>query len=151
MGMKKRTSKVLLLAGTTALAPLAFASAQEQRLPDLVINVEDSYVNPGSCDKASPIASGRIAIKNIGNWRAGTGDTDADRQDKILQVYNPYSPDITVDYNQEQIEFNPTTFEISRRTGVPGLAPLDQRGMEFFVGVDKVKAGRMFTAPTGKS
>ena len=60
------------------------ASAQ----PDLVINVTDSFIQAGSCDTGSDLASGRIAIKNIGSSQAKMKNIERFTR-SMLVVYVP--------------------------------------------------------------
>ncbi len=95
--------------------------------PDLVININDSVINAGSCETNSPIASGRIAIKNQGDDPAALRVTERFTR-SMVAVYVPESIDL-----------------IDKKTERERLDPFDQEGVEFEVGAGIVKKGRLLS------
>lgn len=100
--------------------------------PDLVINVTDSEVRGVSCAKDSPLAAGRIAIKNIGTTRAVVKLLDRATR-SMLAVYVPENIDM-----------------IDKRTKGEQLDAFDQEGIQFEVGAGVDKRGRFFGNPPAR-
>ena len=75
--------------------------------PDLIINQKDSRIYAGSCLTSEPLASGRIAIKNIGTQIAKLEITETFRS--MLAVWVPENIDM-----------------IAKLTDRTSLKPLDQ-------------------------
>lgn len=97
--------------------------------PDLVINVADSIVRAGSCDRASELASGRIAIKNIGTTQAKMKILERVTR-SMLAVYVPENIDM-----------------VDKKTKSEQLDIFDQESMAFQVGKGVQKRGRFFGTP----
>lgn len=93
--------------------------------PDLIINEKDSRIYSGSCQTSEPLATGRIAIKNIGTNVAKLELTETFRS--MLAVWVPENIDM-----------------IAKITDRSSLKPLDQEGLAFQVGKGVVKKGRFF-------
>ncbi len=93
--------------------------------PDLIINQKDSRIYAGSCLTSEPLASGRIAIKNIGTQIAKLEITETFRS--MLAVWVPENIDM-----------------IAKLTDRTSLKPLDQEGLAFEVGKGVLKKGRFF-------
>ncbi len=93
--------------------------------PDLIINETDSRIYAGSCLTSEPLASGRIAIKNIGTQNAKLEITETFRS--MLAVWVPENIDM-----------------IAKITDRSNLKPLDQEGLAFEVGKGVLKKGRFF-------
>lgn len=122
--LKRAKMKCLLwggLATTVSLFGIGFAHAQ----PDLIINEKDSRIYAGSCLTSEPLASGRIAIKNIGTEMAQLAVTETFRS--MLAVWVPENIDM-----------------IAKITDRTSLKPLDQEGLAFEVGKGVLKKGRFF-------
>lgn len=117
----------------TAGAMLALSQTPALAEADLVINVQDSVVQAGSCETSSPLATGRIAIKNQGTDTASLGVTQRFTR-SMLAVYVPENIDM-----------------IDKRTEREKLDPYDQEGVEFEVGAGVVKKGRSFGVPSNVS
>lgn len=109
---------------TTSAAQQAWAA------PDLIINVQDSRITPGTCDESSPIVTGRIAIKNAGDDTAALRVTERFTR-SMLAVYVPHNIDM-----------------IDKKSERQKLEPYDQQGISFEVGAGVVKKGRRFSAYT---
>lgn len=116
---------------TTAILCSAFALAPSQASaePDLIINVQDSTIRPGSCETASSLVSGRIAIKNKGEESAALRVTERFTR-SMLAVYVPENIDM-----------------IAKKTEREKLDPFDQEGIEFEIGAGVQKKGRNFGNP----
>ncbi len=113
-------SGILLLAGGAHTA-----GAQ----PDLVINVADSYIQAGGCDESSDLATGRIAIKNIGSSQAKMKNIERFTR-SMLVVYVPENVGM-----------------IDKKTKSESLDVFDQESINFAVGSDIAKRGRFFGTP----
>jgi len=118
-----------MMAGIAAFGVLAHKTAAYAEA-DLVINIKDSFVQAGSCETSSPLASGRIAIKNQGEDIAALGVTQRFAR-SMLAVYVPENIDM-----------------MDKRTEREKLDPFDQEGVEFEVGAGVVKKGRHFGPPS---
>ncbi len=95
--------------------------------PDLIINERDSRIYPGSCLTSEPLASGRIAIKNIGTENAKLDATETLTLRSMLAVWVPENIDM-----------------IDKITDRSTLKPLDQEGLAFEVAKGVLKKGRFF-------
>jgi hypothetical protein len=104
-----------------SLTSAAPANAQ----PDLVINEKDSRIYAGSCLTSEPLASGRIAIKNIGTEAASFGLSETFRS--ILAVWVPENIDMIAKIKEKA-----------------NLKPLDQEGLAFELAKGVLKKGRFF-------
>lgn len=127
MKRERSLSKRGLILSTllVSLSALGVTSANAQ--PDLIINQKDSRVYAGSCLTSEPLASGRIAIKNIGTKTAKLEITEAFRS--MLAVWVPENIDM-----------------IDKITDRSSLKPLDQEGLAFELGKGVVKKGRFFVS-----
>ncbi len=105
------------------ISALSTTSANAQ--PDLIINEKDSRIYAGSCLTSEPLASGRIAIKNVGTQNAKLEITETFRS--MLAVWVPENIDM-----------------IAKITDRSNLKPLDQEGLAFEVGKGVLKKGRFF-------
>ena len=114
---------------SVVISAVCLSAGSAVAAPDLVINVRDSVINAGSCETNSPIASGRIAIKNQGSDAAALRVTERFTR-SMVAVYVPESIDL-----------------IDKKTERERLDPFDQEGVEFEVGNGVVKRGRLLTAP----
>ncbi len=119
----------LMLAGV--VVPLGGAQTALAQ-PDLVINVADSVVRAGSCDRASELASGRIAIKNIGTTQAKMKILERVTR-SMLAVYVPENIDM-----------------VDKKTKSEQLDIFDQESMAFQVGKGVQKRGRFFGTPPNR-
>ncbi|MFM1813362.1 MAG: hypothetical protein RLZ98_57 [Pseudomonadota bacterium] len=104
------------------------AFAQDAR-PDLIINVDDSVIRAGTCSTEGALATGRVAIKNIGNARASMKIQDRLTR-SMLAVFVPENIDMVAKVSKgEQLD------------------AFDQEGIEFSVGAGVEKRGRFFGDP----
>lgn len=110
------------------LVPLsALSNTSANARPDLIINEKDSRVFAGSCLTSEPLASGRIAIKNVGTDVAKLEITETFRS--MLAVWVPENIDM-----------------IDKITDRSVLKPLDQEGLAFEVAKGVQKKGRFFVS-----
>ena len=116
-----------------SFAALTAGSAPSWALSDLIINVEDSRIQPGSCDESSPLVTGRIAIKNQGEDAAALKVTERFTR-SLLAVYVPENIDM-----------------IDKKSQNRKLDPFDQEGIAFEIGSGIVKKGRQFGPPSATS
>lgn len=119
--MGKTKAYLAALAASFAILGAAEATAQ----PDLIINETDSRVYAGSCLTNEPLATGRIAIKNIGTQNAQLQVTETFRS--MLAVWVPENIDM-----------------VDKVTERSNLKPLDQEGLPFEVAKGVLKKGRFF-------
>ena len=119
----------IIFAVSLFVPAICLSASPTRAAPDLIINVNDSVINAGSCDTNSPIASGRIAIKNQGDDPAALRVTERFTR-SMVAVYVPESIDL-----------------IDKKTERERLDPFDQEGVEFEVGNGVVKRGRLLTPP----
>ncbi len=127
--MSRNTLKTIAAAcacGSALVVGSGFASATS----DLVINVEDSTIRPGSCDENSALVTGRIAIKNQGEDTAELKVTERFTR-SLLAVYVPENIDM-----------------IAKKSQRRKLDPFDQEGIAFEIGIGVVKKGRNFGIPS---
>ena len=127
---RERLTNLSSKSGPTILGGFAFAislmaTSPATAQPDLIINGKDSRIYSGSCLTSEPLASGRIAIKNIGSEVAKLEITEAFRS--MLAVWVPENIDM-----------------IAKITDRSSLKPLDQEGLAFEVGKGVLKKGRFF-------
>ncbi|GJM03736.1 MAG: hypothetical protein DHS20C08_22370 [Rhodomicrobium sp.] len=116
-------TKTYLAALATSFAIFGASSAIAQ--PDLIINEVDSRIYAGSCLTSEPLATGRIAIKNVGTQNAQLQVTETFRS--MLAVWVPENIDM-----------------IAKITERSSLKPLDQEGLPFEVAKGVLKKGRFF-------
>ena len=119
LGKRGLITTTLILTLNTAGIGQAYAQ------PDLIINAEDSRIYSGSCLTSEPLATGRIAIKNVGTEIAKLEITETFRS--MLAVWVPENIDM-----------------IAKITDRTSLKPLDQEGLAFEVGKGVLKKGRFF-------
>ncbi len=100
--------------------------------PDLVINVADSIVRAGSCDASADLASGRIAIKNIGTSQAK------------MKILERVTRSMLVVYVPENIGI------VDKKTKSEQLDVFDQESISFQVGSGVKKRGRFFGTPPNR-
>lgn len=110
-------------------ALLAGGSSTAWAKPDLVINVADSIVRAGSCDASADLASGRIAIKNIGSAPAK------------MKIIERVTRSMLVVYVPENVGM------IDKKIKSESLDVFDQESMTFEVGAGIAKRGRFFGTP----
>lgn len=118
-------SKKNFIAGSLFLSLTTLGAGPLSAQPDLIINGIDSRIYAGSCLTSEPLASGRIAIKNIGTEVAKMEITETFRS--MLAVWVPENIDM-----------------IAKITDRSSLKPLDQEGLAFQVGKGVLKKGRFF-------
>ncbi len=119
LGKRGLIASSLIVSLNTFGIELAYAQ------PDLIINAQDSRIYAGSCLTSEPLASGRIAIKNVGTEIAKLEITETFRS--MLAVWVPENIDM-----------------IAKITERKSLKPLDQEGLAFEVGKGVLKKGRFF-------
>lgn len=110
--------------------PVLAITAPAWSAADLIINVEDSRITPGSCDESSSLVTGRIAIKNAGEDTAAMKVTERFTR-SMLTVYVPENIDM-----------------IDKKSETRKLDPYDQDGIAFDIGAGIVKRGRQFGPPS---
>ena len=118
--------------GGLVIAISLFIASPAAAQPDLIINQKDSRIYAGSCLTSEPLASGRIAIKNIGTQIAKLEITETFRS--MLAVWVPENIDM-----------------IAKLTDRTSLKPLDQEGLAFEVGKGVLKKGRFFLSVSKNS
>ena len=111
---------------------LVFGPQTAMAQPDLVINVADSVVRAGSCDAGADLASGRIAIKNIGTSRAK------------MKILERVTRSMLVVYVPENIGV------VDKKTKSEQLDVFDQESISFQVGSGINKRGRFFGTPPNR-
>jgi len=110
---------------------LTLGSQSATAQPDLVINVTDSLVKAGACDKSSNLAFGRIAVKNIGTSKA-----------KMDSITRP----ILVIYVPENISMRDEKTRTDTLDAYD-LNAFDQESIAFQLGAGSNKRGRFFGTP----
>lgn len=115
--------RVALAAGITLL----LGGGAAQAGADLVVVQADSQVVFESCDRDKPLASGVIAIKNIGDSRAKLR----------LGVLTRYSRAMLAIYTPEHLDIIDNVLERSALDGG------DQEALKFSLGKNRLKRGRL--------
>ena len=123
--------KLSILASSLSVAlTLGMTSLHAQ--PDLIINQDDTRIFAGSCLTSEPLASGRIAIKNIGTAKASLTATEVATFRSMLAVWVPENIDMIAKITDRSI-----------------LKPLDQEGLSFELAKGVLKKGRFFLSVSG--
>ncbi|MEL6977453.1 MAG: peptidoglycan-binding protein [Pseudomonadota bacterium] len=113
--------------GATLGAAACLAPASAQAVADLVVVREASSVVFQSCDRGQPLATGQIAIKNVGDSRAKLR----------LGVLTRYTRSLLAVYVPEHLDIIDNARELS------ALDAQDQESIRFSLGANKVKRGRL--------
>lgn len=113
------------VAALGAVACLAYGASAAAK-PDLVIVERDSTLNIVSCEKNQPLATGLIAIKNIGDARAKMP----------LGVLSRFSRSMLAVYVPEHLDLIDNGYERS------AMDPQDQESIRIEIGKGKAKLGR---------
>lgn len=122
-----RAGLICVCAAVSGLGMAALAGGSAWAKSDLVIVKDDSDVTFGGCGVTQPLASGRIAVRNIGDQRATLELGALTRFTRsMLAVYEPHNPDM-VDLAKEHTV----------------LDPKEQQTIAFTVGAGVVKKGRL--------
>ncbi len=151
MGPKNTTALTALLFAIGSFGAVPEAQAQphpdcsrggQLLYPNLIVNREDWRLDTVSCQTNQPLATGFVAIKNIGACPAQFDESRRGERrglttpdDNWVKIYNPYNLDLT------------TPSLPGTATPLPSLSVLDQRGFRFEVGDGQTKRGRNFTNP----
>lgn len=162
-----KSTYLTLGASTCAFALFAFGSSayaqsaatvdcSKQACPDLVINLEDSFAfdpdSPPSCRARDALATGYVAIKNVGTRSAVLGNTSAAAatatilgvagQSSWLAIYNPYNPDMRTENITDGVTgADRNLFSTDR------LDPYDQKGFRYAFARDTRKDLRAYSSP----
>lgn len=131
MKPERFTVKKITMTAAIMTAAITLTATKLYAKPDLVINQTDTRIYAGSCLTSEPLATGRIAIKNIGTQAAQLQITETFRS--MLAVWVPENIDM-----------------IAKLTDRASLKPLDQEGLSFELAKGVLKKGRFFFSVSGK-
>lgn len=134
MKSERFTIKKLTIAAASIAAALMIGMTSLYAQPDLIINQDDTRIYAGSCLTSEPLASGRIAIKNIGSAEAKLSASEVATFRSMLAVWVPENIDM-----------------IAKITDRSTLKPLDQEGLSFELAKGVLKKGRFFLSVSGDS
>ena len=139
MGTHTRNYKLALYALGAGFLCSA-GSVPALALPDLVITTDSRIPLQGSCEKDSPLWTGTIAIKNIGDAEAAFGGGGGLTDGSILDSSKPENVILSV--------YVPQNIDIKQEEGLQrSLKPLDQRGFGISIGEGRLKKCRFFSQP----
>ena len=105
----------------------ALCAGQAAAKPDFVVSREDTRIVFGGCGVEDPLAEGRAAIKNIGDERGKLP----------LGILDRYTRSLVAVYVPEHLDM------LDHGRATTALDPGEQAVVEFEIGVDSIKAGRL--------